>query len=167
MNKNIIKKQKKVDNITKDLNDFSNFFIVEYRGLKVNSLMKLRRELRAKNMKINIYKNSFVARALSNSKLKINLENYVEGPNAFVFSNDEITCPKILSNFSKENEKLVIKCGFVNNKIINAEEIKTISNLPSKEELILMFLNCLKNPISKCACIINELVNNKKRSTNN
>lgn len=163
MSASIIKKQKKVDNITKNFNDFDNFFIVEYRGIKVNNLTKLRRELRAKNMKINIYKNSFVFRALSNSKLKASLENYIEGPNAFVFSNDEIVCPKILSNFSKENEKFVIKCGFVNNKIINAEEIKIISNLPSKKELILMFLHCLKNSISKCAYVISELVNNKKK----
>ena len=159
MNKtSITNKQNIVNEIIENIKGFSNLFVVEYRGLDVNSLVKLRRKLVEKNMKIGVYKNSFVSRALS--ELKIKLDD-INGPNAFVFSKDEIVCSNILSNFSKENKNLVIKSGFINNEIMKADKINIIANLPSRENLILMFLNCLKISIVKCLCVISELAKTK------
>ena len=161
MNKLILaNKQKMVDCIIEDVKKFSNLFVVEYRGLNVTDLVKLRRELTNKNMKINIYKNSFMLRALS--KLKIKLDDYLEGPNAFVFAKDEMSCSNILFNFSKQNEKLVIKSGFINNEIMKADKINIIANLPNKEGLIMMFLNCLRISIIKFLCVVAKIKEGKK-----
>ena len=159
MNKNIIaNKQKVVGEIIENIKKFSNLFVVEYRGLSVNNLIKLRRELVKKNMKFNVYKNSFVLRALN--ELKIELDD-IDGPNAFVFSKDEISCSNILFNFSKKNKEVVIKSGFVNNEIIKADKINIIANLPNRETLILMFLNCLKISMVKFLLVVNQLAKAK------
>lgn len=69
--------------------------------------MELRCELREKDMEINIYKNSFVFRALSNSKLKVNLENYIEGPNAFDFQTMKLFALKFYLILVKKMKNLL------------------------------------------------------------
>lgn len=155
---NITNKQNVVGEIVENIKKFSNLFVVENHGLSVNDLVSLRRELKKKNMKINVYKNSFVLRALSELKIKF---DDIRGPNIFVFSEDELSCSNLLFNFSKKNEKLVIKSGYINNEIMKSDKINMIANLPSKENLILMFLGCLRMSVIKFLYVVSELAKNK------
>lgn len=161
MNQEILKhKQETVDKIVADAKKAQSIVVAEYRGLTVSELTELRRELRKEKATLNVYKNSLVSRAFSS--LKIDLNEHLTGPNAYVFSEELTGGPSVLLKFGKKHKKLVIKAGFFDGKKATAEEIKTIGSLPNKEGLISMFLCCLKEPVAKFARTLDALAKTKK-----
>lgn len=150
MNQEILKgKQETVNEIATSIKNSSSIVIAEYRGLTVEELLELRRELRKKDASLTVYKNSLVTRALNENNLKP-VED-LKGPNAFIFSKEVTDGPSVLLKFSKKHANLKIKSGFVNGNAATGEEIKTIASLPNKEGLISMFLCCLNEPVAKFA----------------
>ena len=127
--------------------------IVEYHGLTVAQITALRRTLRAESAEMTVYKNSLVERAAKELGYA-GLEEFLAGPNAFVFSEDVIAGPKIIAKAAKKNEHLVIKGGVVDGKVLTADEMKVIATLPGREGLISMLLSCLQAPVRKFACAI-------------
>ena len=156
MNQEILKgKQEVVKEITDSIKNSSSIVIAEYRGLTVDELLELRRELRKQDASMTVYKNSLATRAFNEQNLKLSED--LKGPNAFVFSKEITNGPSVLLKFSKKHKKLVIKSGFINGNAASGEEIKTIASLPNKEGLISMFLCCLNEPVAKFARVLDAI----------
>ena len=160
MNQEILKsKQELVSKITESAKKSSSIVIAEYRGLTVSELTELRRELRKNKAQLNVYKNTLVSRAFN--ELKIDLNEHLTGPNAYIFSEEITGGPSVLLKFGKKHKKLVIKSGILDGKVATADEIKAIAALPNKEGLISMFLCCLNEPVAKFARVLDAYAKTK------
>ena len=161
MNQDTLKsKQEIVEKITAAFKEAGSLTIVEYRGLTVAQLSELRKSLKAVNATFNVYKNTLVTRA-SDSLGHKDLDQYLTGSNAYVFSKEIVDGPKVLAKFAKRNENLVIKAGLVEGKVLDAKGVKTVATLPGRDGLISMFLSCLQAPIRSFACTVKALADSK------
>lgn len=146
-------KQQTVEQIAAMMKESGSVVVVEYRGLTVAALTNLRRQLRAENASIKVYKNNLVVRAAQSLGYDGLAESLV-GPNAIVLGKEATAAPAILSKFAKKEKSLVIKSGVVEGKVLGEKEIKEIAKLPNKEGMISMLLGCLQTPIIKFACAV-------------
>jgi len=153
-------KKQVVSKISESFKGASTMVIVEYRGLTVADLSELRKSLKAVKASFNIYKNTLVQRA--SDELGYNeLDQYLSGSNAYVFSEDVVEGPKVLAKFAKKNENLVIKAGLVEGKVVDAAGVKAVATMPNREGLISMFLSCLQAPIRSFACTVKAVADSK------
>ena len=161
MNQKTLESKKEiVAKIGESFKDSSALVIVEYRGLTVAQLSELRKSLKAVNASFNVYKNTLVARA-SKEAGYVDLDQYLSGSNAYVFSKEVSDGPKILAKFAKKNEALVIKAGLVEGQVMDANGIKAVAALPNREGLISMFLSCLQAPIRQFAATVKAVADSK------
>jgi len=117
--------------------------IVDYSGTSANDQVKLRSEVTAAGGEVLVAKNTLIDIAVGKGKLTDSLE----GMNAIVFSyNDAVAAIKSLFNFQKDASKLEIKQGFMDDKVLSADEVKSLSKLPGKNELISMLISRLQSP---------------------
>ena len=153
-------KKQVVSKISESFKGASTMVIVEYRGLTVADLSELRKSLKAVKASFNVYKNTLVQRA--SDELGYNeLDQYLSGSNAYVFSEDVVEGPKVLAKFAKKNENLVIKAGLVEGKVVDAAGVKAVATMPNREGLISMFLSCLQAPIRSFACTFKAVADSK------
>ena len=151
MNQAILKaKTAVIDQVLAHIKEKPAVFVVEYRGMSVADLATLRRLLRGMNASIGIYKNSMVARAADQLHYA-GLDAHLTGPNAFVFCPDAIEGAKALIKFARKNGKMQVKAGVVEGRVLDADGVKMVSNLPGKRGLIAMFLQCIQAPLGKFA----------------
>ncbi len=158
--KTLDSKKEIVSSIEKCLKDAQSFAIVEYRGLTVAEISDLRKSLKAVNASFSVYKNTLVRRASDNLGHK-QLDEYLSGSNAYVFSSDATGMPKVLAKFAKKNEKLVLKAGLVEGNFVDANGLKEVAKLPNREGLLAMFLSCLQAPIRSFACTVKAVADSK------
>ena len=161
MNQAILEqKQKLVDVIADKMQNAASSVIVEYRGLTVGEVTQLRRDLRAENIEFVVYKNSMTRRAAEKLGHNDLLES-LTGPNAIAFSDDAVAPSRVLANFAKKHECLVLKAGVVDGKIVDNDALKQLSTLPNKEGMISMLLGCLQSPIRSVACAVKAVADAK------
>jgi large subunit ribosomal protein L10 len=154
MNQNVLESKKKtVEEIVNLIKGSKSVVIVEYRGLSVSEISSLKRDLLKKDAKMFVYKNTMVAKA--NDELGYEeLDQFLEGPNALVVANDEISGANVVAKFAKTHENLIIKGGLVDGKVVSADEIKTLAKLPGRDGLLSMLLSVLQAPVRNLACAI-------------
>ena len=129
-------KQNIVDEITKKFEDSKSVLVFSYQGLTVAQMAELRRELKKEDSEVKIYKNSLVKRALDAKN--INIDSFLEGPNAIVFGKEVLEPIKILSNFAKDNDVVKVETGIVNGEVVTLDTIKEYASIPSMEGLLTM-----------------------------
>lgn len=161
MNQDVLKQKENVVSEVKELvKDTNNFVICEYRGLTVSEISGLRRDLSKLDAKANVYKNSLVSRATKDDFK--DLETYLSGPNLYIFLKDPTNGSlKTLTKFSKRNEALVIKGGVIDGNVKDADYIKTLASLPSKEGLVSMLLSVLQAPMRNLAYSLSQVSEKK------
>lgn len=130
--------------------------VVEYRGLTVSEVTQLRRLLRAEGIEFKVYKNSMVQRAVEDVGYGTLIES-LTGPNAFAFGSDAVAPSRILTKFAKKHKMLVVKGGVVEGKVVDADTIKILSDLPGREGMIAILLGCLQSPIRDFAYAIKQI----------
>ncbi|MBQ0009308.1 MAG: 50S ribosomal protein L10 [Firmicutes bacterium] len=161
MNQETLKSKKEiVAKISDSFKESESMTIVEYRGLTVAELSELRKQLKAVGASFNVYKNTLVTKASADLGYS-ELDQYLTGSNAYVFSKEINAGPKVLAKFSKKNELLVIKAGLAEGKVMDAQGMKTIASLPDKNGLLSMFLSCLNAPIQKFAATVKAVADSK------
>ena len=161
MNQKTLESKKEIVNkITDSFRNAGSLTVVEYRGLTVAQLSELRKLLKAQGATFNVYKNTLVARAVDALGHE-DLNQYLSGSNAYVFSKEISDGPKVLAKFARRNDALVIKAGLVEGKVYDAAGMKVIATLPNKEGLISMFLSCLQAPIRSFACSVKAVADSK------
>lgn len=147
-------KQQVVAEIKDAIENSKSISIVEYRGLNVTQVSELRKKYREAGVNYKVYKNTMVNLALKELGYE-DYEQYLTGPNGFVFSNEDmVQGPKISVDFAKENEKFVIKAGIIDGEVIDAEGVKALAKLPTREVLIAQVLGGLNAPISGFANVL-------------
>ncbi|MDD3382768.1 MAG: 50S ribosomal protein L10 [Bacilli bacterium] len=126
---------------------------VDYLGLTVAEMTELRRNLYNADCEIKVVKNNILKRAAHKAGFE-GLDDSLKGPSAVAFSKDGNTASKIIYDFIKKCDRLEVKAGVVEGKVIDNKELKIIANLPNKEGMISMFLSVLQAPIRNFACAI-------------
>ena len=153
----IAKKAAIVEEVTEKFKTAASVVIVDYRGLTVDEVTKLRKQLRDTNVEIRVIKNSILSRAAKAAGLE-GLDEVFTGPTAVAFSNEDVVAPaKIIDEFSKEAKALEIKGGIIEGKVSTLEEVTALAKLPSREGLLSMLLSVLQAPVRNVAYAINAV----------
>jgi len=117
--------------------------LTDYKGLDVTSINDLRRKLRESNIEYQVVKNTLLVRAAEDTEVAL-IKDHFKGPSAVAISYDDPVAPaKVLTQFAKDNGKLEIKVGVLNGKVLDAQAIKALATLPSREVLLAQFLSTL------------------------
>ncbi|WP_139492808.1 50S ribosomal protein L10 [Brevibacillus dissolubilis] len=136
--------------------------VVDYRGLTVAQVTELRSQMRAAGIDFKVYKNSLTRLATKQEGLS-DLDDQLTGPNAIAFSKEDVIAPaKILADFAKKNEKLEIKGGIIEGKVVSADEIKALAALPNREGLLSMLLSVLQAPVRNFALAVKAVSEQKE-----
>ena len=130
--------------------------LAEYRGLTVAQMDNLRKQAREKGVYLHVLKNSLARRAVAGTSFEVAGDNMV-GPLIYGFSEDAIAAAKVLSDFAKGNDKLVIKAGAFDGKALDANGVKALAAIPSKEVLLSQLLGLLQSPVSRMARVLAAL----------
>ncbi len=117
----------------------------EYKGLTVSALENLRKEARAKEVKVQVVKNTLATIALTNVELT---GVVLKDTNILVWGEDSIATSKVVSDFAKKNEKFVIKSAYIDREASNADKVEAFAKLPSREQLLAMLAATWMAPIT-------------------
>ena len=142
----------------KDSFDGGNDFVfTDYRGLTVEQITNLRKQLRAKDAQFKVVKNNFAIVAFQQLETP-DVSSYMVGPTAIAISpKDSNETAKILFDFAKEAPALQIKGALVSGTIYNAEQTEAFSKLPGKLELISMLMSVMNGPARNLAAALNDV----------
>ena len=127
--------------------------LAEYRGLTVEHLNKLRREARDNGVYLHVLKNTLARRAVAGTPFEVVSESMV-GPLIYGFSEDAVAAAKVMADFAKGNDKLIVKGGAYAGKALNADGVKSLAAIPSKEVLLSQLLGLMQSPISRFARVL-------------
>jgi large subunit ribosomal protein L10 len=148
-------KEDLVGQIKDRLNEAGALLLVDYRGLSVKEMQELRNNLRAAGSELKVYKNSLTEIAIRELALP-SLDEYLAGPTAIVFTGEDPVAPaKALTTFARLHKMLEVKGGLVENVVVDADGVKAIATLPSREELIAKLLGTMLNPLTGFARVLN------------
>lgn len=153
-------KQPIIQEISDTIKDAQSVVVVDYRGLTVAEDTQLRKQLREAGVSYKVYKNTYVSRAVEGTGFE-SLRDVLEGPSAFAVSAEDATAPaRVLSEFAKTAPKLEIKAGIVEGTYYDAEGMKTIASIPSRDVLVSRLLGSLQSPITNLARVLNQIAEN-------
>jgi large subunit ribosomal protein L10 len=130
--------------------------VAEYRGLEVGNMTNLRREARKAGVYLRVLKNTLARRAVEGTPFA-GLSEHLVGPLVYGISPDPVATAKLLSDFAKSNDKLVIKAGAMPNAVISAKDVKSLASMPSREELLSKLLGTMQAPIAQFVRTLNEV----------
>ncbi|MBW1898112.1 MAG: 50S ribosomal protein L10 [Deltaproteobacteria bacterium] len=149
------------EKIVADLHD--NFkkskvvILTDYKGLDVSAISKLRRKLREVDVEYKVVKNTLITKASEDTDAAL-IKDYFKGPSALALSYDDPVAPaKALVDFAKENDKLEIQVGVMEGKIIDLNEIKALSSLPSQEVLLGQLLSVMNGVPTALVRALNDV----------
>ena len=150
-------KQPIVQEISEQIKDAQSVVVVDYRGLTVAEDTQLRKQLREAGVAYKVYKNTLVNFAIKGTDFE-SLSDVLEGPNAFAISTTDATAPaRVIAKFAKTAPALEIKAGVVEGTFYDADGMKAIATIPSREELLSKFLGGIQSPITNFARVINQI----------
>lgn len=150
-------KQPIVQEISEQIKDAQSVVVVDYRGLTVAEDTQLRKQLREAGVAYKVYKNTLVNFAIKRTDFE-SLSDVLEGPNAFAISTTDATAPaRVIAKFAKTAPALEIKAGVVEGTFYDADGMKAIATIPSREELLSKFLGSIQSPIANFARVINQI----------
>ena len=153
-------KQPIVQEISEAINGAASVVVVDYRGLTVAQDTELRKQLRAAGITYKVYKNTLVSRAVEGTEFE-SLREVLEGPSAFAISAEDATAPaRVLAEFAKKAPKLEIKAGVVEGAYYDANGMKEISSIPSRDVLLGRLFGSMQSPITNLARVLNQIAEN-------
>ena len=149
------KEQKKnyISEMKKFFEANDSILVTHYQGLTVNQLDELRSEMRKHGIMFKITKNRITKLALKDTKCK-DIADLFSGPTAIALSKDAISSAKILTKFSKDNQKLKIVGGFMGKEILKLEDVLKIATLPTLNEARAKIASIIQSPAQKLASIL-------------
>ncbi|MDD3290568.1 MAG: 50S ribosomal protein L10 [Eubacteriales bacterium] len=146
---NLKLKQAIIDEIKDKLNKAESAVVIDYLGTTVEQANAMRRKLREANVDYTVYKNTMMARAIAGTQYE-SLKNVLEGPSAIAISYDDAIAPaRVLAGVMKEYNKMAFKAGVVEGVFYDAEGVKELSAIPSRNELIAKFMGSIQSPVGK------------------
>lgn len=156
MSLNLEQKKAVVSEVSGAITDAQAAILAEYRGLTVAQMTELRKQAREAGVFFRVVKNTLARRAVDGSDFAC-LQDQLVGPLAFAASPDPVAVAKVLSQFAKDNDKLVIKSGAMGGKVISLAEVQALAKLPSREELLATLVGTMQAPVAKFVRTLNEV----------
>jgi len=130
--------------------------LAEYRGLPVEKITQLRAKARASGVYLRVLKNTLARRAVQGTPFE-KLADQMVGPLAYGMSIDPVAAAKVLNDFAKGNDKLVLKAGAMPNFVMDAAGVKALATMPSRDELLAKLLGTMQAPIAQFVRTLNEV----------
>ena len=164
MSLNRTEKAAVVTQVTAQVARSQTLALAEYRGLTVEALNKLRVDARAKGVYLHVLKNTLARRAVAGTPFEVAAEA-MSGPLIYGFSQDAVAAAKVIAEFAKTNDKLIVKAGAYAGraldaegvKALDAEGVKALAAIPSKEVLLAQLAGLLKSPVQRMAGVLAAL----------
>jgi len=135
--------------------------MAEYRGITVADMTKLRSTARSNGVSLSVLKNTLARRAVAGSGFAV-VSDLMTGPLIYGFSVDAVAAAKVVSDFAKTNEKLVIRGGAYGGKALDVNGVKQLASIPSKEVLLAQLLGLMQSPISRTARVLSAIAEKKR-----
>jgi large subunit ribosomal protein L10 len=158
-------KEAKVVEIKEKLEKAQAVVLSKYQGLTVEEDTQLRKSLREAGVEYKVYKNTLVSLAAKELGLD-GIVEFLEGPVSIAFAYEDVTVPaRVLNDFAKDHKALELKAGIVDGEIYDADKIKQLASIPSKEVLIAKFLGSIKSPVSSFARVLGAIADSKGNET--
>lgn len=149
-------KKAQVAQVVEAINGAATGVLVDYRGLTVDEDTKLRNDLRAAGVKYFVVKNTLLRLAANQVGLE-ELDSTLHGPTALALSEDPVAPAKILFDFAKDNDKVEIKTGFMDGKVLSMDELTSLAKTPSKDTLIAKIMGSLNAPVSNLVRLLDTI----------
>jgi large subunit ribosomal protein L10 len=134
--------------------------IAEYRGITVADMTKLRNNARSNGVTLSVLKNTLARRAVAGSGFEV-VSDQMTGPLIYGFSVDAVAAAKVVAEFAKTNDKLVIRAGAYGGKALDVNGVKQLASIPSKEVLLAQLLGLMQSPVSRTARVLSALAEKK------
>jgi len=153
-------KQAVIDEVTGLAAKAQTLVMAEYRGITVADMTRLRSQARDKGVNLSVLKNTLARRAVAGSAFEV-VADQMTGPLIYGFSTDAVAAAKVVSDFAKTNDKLVIRGGAFGGKSLDVNGVKQLANIPSREVLLAQVAGLLMSPISRTAVVLSALAAKK------
>ena len=134
--------------------------MAEYRGITVADMTKLRTDARSKGVALSVLKNTLARRAVAGSSFEV-VGEQMTGALSYGFSEDAVAAAKVVADFAKTNDKLVIRGGVYGGKALDADGVKQLASIPTKEVLLAQLCGLLMSPMSRTAVVLGALAAKK------
>lgn len=145
-----------VDEVSALVAQVQSIVVAEYRGLTVESVTKLRKEARAQGVQLRVLKNTLARRAIGGTPFS-GLADQLVGPLVYGFSADPVAAAKVIANFAKGNDKLVVKAGAMPNYVMDVKGVTALATMPSRDELLAKLMATMQAPIGQFVRTLNEV----------
>jgi large subunit ribosomal protein L10 len=153
-------KQAVVDEVSALAAKAQTLVMAEYRGITVADMTKLRVEARSKGVSLSVLKNTLARRAVTDTAFAV-VADQMTGPLIYGFSTDAVAAAKVVADFAKTNDKLVIRGGAYGGKVLDVNGVKQLANIPTKEVLLAQICGLLQSPMSRTARVLAALAEKK------
>ncbi len=160
MSLNRSEKQAVIDEVNGLAAKAQTLVIAEYRGITVADMTKLRSSARSNGVSLSVLKNTLARRAVAGSAFDV-VADQMTGPLIYGFSVDAVAAAKVVADFAKTNDKLVIRGGAFAGKALDVNGVKQLANIPSKEVLLAQLLGLMQSPISRTARVLAAVAGQK------
>jgi len=150
---NRTEKQQWIEGVNADVKEAGIVIVAHYKGLTVAQINSLRVDVRKAGAKLKVTKNLLAKRALTGTQYA-GLEALYKGPTVTAFANDPVSAAKVLSDFAKKNDKLVLLGGAFGETVLDKAAIQKLANLPSLNELRAQILAMLQTPATRMAVLL-------------
>jgi large subunit ribosomal protein L10 len=157
---NIETKQAAVAEIAAAIANAQTMVIAEYRGISVASMTELRANARKAGVYLHVLKNTLARRAVEGTSFA-GLADQMVGPLVYAVSEDPVAAAKVLHQFSKKDEKIVLKAGSYNGELLDVDQVAELASIPSREELLAKLLGIMQAPVSGFARALAALAEKK------
>ena len=145
-----------VEDIGAVVADAQAIVVAEYRGLEVEAITALRKQARNAGVYLRVLKNTLARRAVAGTPFEV-LADQMVGPLIYGVSTDPVAAARVLNDFAKGNQKLVLKAGAMRNSLLDAQAVKALATMPSREELLATLLGTMQAPIATFVRTLNEV----------
>lgn len=157
----IAKKAAIVDEVAEKFQSAVSVVVVDYRGLTVEQVTNLRKDLREAGVEMRVIKNTYLKRAADKVGYE-GLDETFTGPTAVAFSSEDVVAPaRIMAKYAEDIEALEIKGGMIEGKVASLEEISALAKLPNREGMLSMLLSVLQAPVRNFAYAVKAVADSK------
>jgi large subunit ribosomal protein L10 len=160
MSLNLDEKKAVVAEVTAQVANAESIVVAEYRGVQVVNLTVLRKKARESGVYLRVLKNTLVRRAVAGTPFA-ELSSHMVGPLIYGISSDPVAAAKVLNDFAKTNDKLILKAGCYAGMVLDTAGVQALASIPSREELLGKLLGVMQAPVSGFAAVMAALA--KKR----
>ena len=153
MSLNRSEKEAVISDVTSLAAKAQTLVLAQYRGITVADMTRLRSTARSNGVSLTVLKNTLARRAVIGSEFEV-VSDLMTGPLIYGFSEDAVAAARVVADFAKTNEKLVIRGGAYGGKALDVNGVKQLASIPSKEVLLAQLLGLMQSPISRIARVL-------------